>query len=106
MTSYRDAAAAWIVEDPDPETVAELKAVLAKGDERELRERFDGTLEFGTAGLRGLLGAGPQRMNRVLVRKVTAGLAAYVKAHVPDAAARGLLIGHDALKNYSVISQA
>jgi len=105
MTSYRAAAEAWIAEDPDEETVAELKAVLAKGDERELRERFDGTLEFGTAGLRGLLGAGPQRMNRVLVRKVTAGLAAYLKQHVPDAAARGVLIGHDARKNSRVFSE-
>jgi phosphomannomutase len=108
MSSYRAAAEAWIAEDPDSETVAELRALLARtGDaaERELRERFEGHLEFGTAGLRGVLGAGPQRMNRVLVRKVTAGLATYLKQHVPDAAARGVLIGHDARKNSRVFSE-
>src|SRR6185369_11456351 len=46
--------------------------------------------------LRGILGAGPQRMNRVLVRKVSAGLAAYLIANVPDARERGVVIGHDA----------
>jgi phosphomannomutase len=95
----------WLSEDPDPVTKAELQALItaAKGGDanatRELKERFDGELEFGTAGLRGLLGAGPQRMNRVLVRKVAAGLAAYLLEHVPDAKTRGVAISRDARHN-------
>jgi phosphomannomutase len=100
--SHRELAEAWLAEDPDPETVAELRALLAQCDagdaaaQKDLAERFTGTLEFGTAGMRGLLGAGPQRMNRLLIRKVSAGLAAYLLGHVPDARARGVVIGHDA----------
>ncbi len=69
--------------------------LLERGDELELLERFEHALEFGTAGLRGLLGAGPNRMNRAVVRRTTAGLARYLKAHVPDAAQRGVVIGRD-----------
>lgn len=107
----RLAASAWLAEDPDPVTAAELRALIAACDagdaaaERDLTERFTGALEFGTAGLRGILGAGPQRMNRVLVRKVTAGLAAYLVAHVPDAQQRGVLIGHDARHNSRVFAE-
>lgn len=102
MASHRELAEAWLAEDPDPNTVAELRALLASCDagdpaaRKELAERFTGALEFGTAGLRGILGAGPQRMNRVLVRKVSAGLAAHLAATVPDARERGVVIGHDA----------
>jgi phosphomannomutase len=102
---FREAAEAWLAEDPDPKTADELRTLIAKADggdaaaQRELHERFDGQLEFGTAGLRGILGAGPQRMNRVLVRKVSAGLAAYLLAHVPDAKQRGVVIGRDARHN-------
>jgi phosphomannomutase len=110
-TAHRAAAAAWLAEDPDPKTAEELRALIERADrgdaaaERDLRERFDGQLEFGTAGLRGILGAGPQRMNRVLVRKVTAGLAAYLRAHAPDAAKRGVVIGHDARHNSRVFAE-
>ena len=105
------AAEAWLAEDPDPITADELRQLIAAcrtGDEaarKDLAERFTGSLEFGTAGLRGILGAGPQRMNRVLVRKVSAGLAAYVLEHVPDARQRGVLIGHDARRNSRVFSE-
>jgi len=108
---YRDAAAAWLAEDPDPTTAGELRQLLVAVDNndeaalRDLTERFTGTLEFGTAGLRGILGAGPQRMNRVLVRKVSAGLAAYLLANVPDAKRRGVVIGHDARRNSRVFSE-
>jgi phosphomannomutase len=106
--SFREAAKSWLAEDPDPKTAAELRELLARNDdasERELRDRFDGQLEFGTAGLRGILGAGPQRMNRVLVRKVTAGLAAYVKDNVDNASARGVVIGHDARHNSRIFAE-
>ena len=107
----RDVASAWLEEDPDPTTAEELRGLIAaaeRGDEnatKELTERFTGTLEFGTAGLRGILGAGPQRMNRVLVRKVSAGLGAYLIANVPDAKRLGVLIGHDARRNSRVFSE-
>ena len=85
----------WLAQDPDPTTRAELEAVLAAGDEKALAERFAGRLEFGTAGLRGVLGAGPLRMNRVVVLQTSAGLAAYLAAELPRAAERGVVIGYD-----------
>jgi phosphomannomutase len=111
MASHRELAEAWLAEDPDPTTAGELRTLLAAYDagdpaaQKDLAERFTGALEFGTAGLRGVLGAGPQRMNRVLVRKVTAGLAAYLVANVPDARQRGVVIGHDARHNSRVFAE-
>lgn len=64
----------WRDDDPDPVTVAEVDALLAADDEAGLRDRFDAELTFGTAGLRGPLGAGPNRMNRVVVRRTAAAL--------------------------------
>ncbi|MBW5482078.1 phospho-sugar mutase [Streptomyces bambusae] len=87
-------ARAWQAEDPDPETAEELAGLVAAGDTAELADRFSGTLQFGTAGLRGELGAGPMRMNRSVVIRAAAGLAAYLKA---QGHAGGLVVvGYDA----------
>ncbi|MEU8776644.1 phospho-sugar mutase [Streptomyces sp. NPDC048606] len=87
-------AQAWLAEDPDPETAAELAALLEAGDTAELADRFSGTLQFGTAGLRGEIGAGPMRMNRGVVIRAAAGLAAYLK---DQGHAGGLVVvGYDA----------
>ncbi|TDD37271.1 phospho-sugar mutase [Actinomadura sp. KC06] len=76
MSDLRRAAEEWLAQDPDPETRAELRAILDGGDDAALADRFGARLEFGTAGLRGELGAGPNRMNRVTVMRAAAGLAA------------------------------
>ncbi|MCB9592966.1 MAG: phospho-sugar mutase [Sandaracinaceae bacterium] len=93
--SLREVAEAWRADDPDPVTSQEVTALLAEGDAAALHDRFDRGLEFGTAGLRGLLGAGPNRMNRKVVIRATAGLCAYVLATTPDAKERGVCIGFD-----------
>ncbi|MGH9065353.1 MAG: phospho-sugar mutase, partial [Acidimicrobiales bacterium] len=82
--------------DPDPGTRAEVAALLDRDDREGLAERFGGRLTFGTAGLRGPLGAGPNRMNRAVVRATTAGLARYLLDRVPGAAGRGVVVGYDA----------
>ncbi|CAM5692204.1 hypothetical protein SAURM35S_00986 [Streptomyces aurantiogriseus] len=87
-------AQSWLAEDPDPDTREELAKLLEAGDHTELAARFSGTLQFGTAGLRGELGAGPMRMNRAVVIRAAAGLAAYLKAKGEQ---NGLVvIGYDA----------
>jgi phosphomannomutase len=73
-----DRARAWAATDPDPATQAEMGALLAEGDLEELEERMGTTLEFGTAGIRGIVGAGSNRMNRAVVIRTTAGLATHL----------------------------
>ncbi|HEV8277786.1 MAG TPA: phospho-sugar mutase [Streptosporangiaceae bacterium] len=91
----RARVAAWIREDPDPGDRAELQALLAACDQggepgraalAELTDRFAGRLQFGTAGLRGQVGAGPNRMNRAVVRAATAALAGWLRERGPGAA--------------------
>jgi phosphomannomutase len=99
----RARAERWISEDPDERDRAELRALLDDGGEAagaELADRFRGRLEFGTAGLRGAVGAGPNRMNRAVVRAATAALADWLGEHSPasraDTARVSVVIGCDA----------
>lgn len=92
-------AQAWLTEDPDPDTRTELARIIDAGDHTELAARFSGTLQFGTAGLRGELGAGPMRMNRSVVIRAAAGLAAYLKKQGSSQGEGGaglVVIGYDA----------
>ncbi len=89
-------AAAWMAADPDPSTRAELAALVDAGDGEAVRDRFESPLSFGTAGLRGALGAGPARMNRLVVRATTAGVAHWVLGQGAGAARRGIVVGRDA----------
>ncbi len=70
---------AWIADDPDPKTAAELQALLDAEDEITLSKYFNGFLQFGTAGLRGPIGPGPSCMNRAVVGRTAAGIASYMK---------------------------
>ena len=83
---------AWIADDPDPKTAAELSALLASGAEDELRKYFVGFLQFGTAGLRGPVGPGPSCMNRAVVGRTAAGISAYMK----ERGMKRVVIGRDA----------
>jgi phosphomannomutase len=85
----------WAAHDPDSATKAAGEKLIAAKDWAALDDHFGASLEFGTAGLRGVLGPGPNRMNRAVVRRTTAGLARYLKAKVPDAVKRGVVVGRD-----------
>jgi phosphomannomutase len=95
-TDVLELARAWIEGDPDPATRDELQALLDADDRDELADRLGMTLEFGTAGLRGIVGAGSNRMNRAVVTRTSKGLADHLLATVPDAAERGVVVGFDA----------
>ncbi|MDD7962130.1 phospho-sugar mutase [Microbacterium thalli] len=96
-----EAARTWLAQDPDPDTRDELSAVIAaaeSGDpaaEADLVDRFVTRLAFGTAGLRGRLGAGSNRMNRVLVTQAAAGLAGYLLEKAGPDAPPVVVIGYD-----------
>ena len=107
MSDLIDAATAWRDQDPDPETRAELDALIqdaaaGSGDAlAALHSRFDARLEFGTAGLRGELAAGPNRMNRVLVAQAAAGFAAFL---LEREKAPSVVIGYDGRKNSHIFA--
>jgi phosphomannomutase len=90
-------ARAWAAEDPDDATRTELEQIIADvaggAATADLADRFAGSLEFGTAGLRGAVGAGPNRMNRVVVIRAAAGLAAYLHE---QGATGPVVVGFDA----------
>lgn len=94
-------AAAWLAEDPDPQTRAELQAWIDSDDQGSLAVAFAGPLTFGTAGLRGPLGPGPAAMNHIVVAKAAAGLAQYVK----DTGGSTIVIGYDARRNSQAFAE-
>ena len=115
----------WIADDPDPVTAAELELLLAEAQQTEpegaspaaqlirarieaaradLADRFSGPLLFGTAGLRGVLGGGPHRMNRAVVIRAAAGLAAHLTGALTEAVPR-VVIGYDARHNSAAFAR-
>ncbi|MGO1305860.1 MAG: phospho-sugar mutase [Microbacterium gubbeenense] len=104
MAAWHD----WLAQDPDPETRAELSALVAAAEQNDaaaqtdLASRFAGRLQFGTAGLRGELGAGSMRMNRVLVAQAAAGFGNYLLA---SSARPVVVIGYDGRKNSDVFAR-
>jgi phosphomannomutase len=104
-------ARAWLAQDPDPQTRAELEDLLGRvesGDEGAhagLADRFGTRLAFGTAGLRGELGAGPNRMNRVLVAQAAAGFAAYLRERADEGVTPSVVIGYDGRRNSDVFAR-
>ena len=106
--ALRDAAMRWIADDPDPATRTELQQVLAAamvgtaGAEADLADRMSGTLRFGTAGLRGPVRAGPAGMNAAVVRRTTAGLAAWLAR---DGARGTVVVGRDARRGSEAFAE-
>ncbi|MET3512138.1 phospho-sugar mutase [Plantibacter flavus] len=109
-TSLLATAEAWLAQDPDDETRAELAGLVERArvsDDvavAELHDRFDTRLQFGTAGLRGRIEAGSNRMNRVLVSQAAAGLAAYLLEQAPEGVTPSVVIGYDGRKNSAVFA--
>ena len=95
MSEHRAVAERWLSAEPDDDIRRELSSLM-DADDSELAQRFSSGLTFGTAGLRAAIGAGPSRMNRLVVRRAAAGLVDHLLATVPGAAERGILIACDA----------
>ncbi|CAH7009632.1 Phosphoglucomutase [Vibrio chagasii] len=85
----------WLARDPDPRTREELQHLIDEGVHDELEDRFTQRLEFGTAGLRGKVGCGPNRMNRLVIQETATGLGHYLIEHVANATMRGVVVGYD-----------
>ncbi|MEY4713947.1 MAG: hypothetical protein RIQ37_277 [Actinomycetota bacterium] len=103
------AAADWLAQDPDPTTRAELEALIAEGNQAELADRFSKSLEFGTAGLRGELGAGPNRMNRIVVARAAAAIGRFLidsgDTYIDRNGELSVIIGFDARVNSDVFAK-
>lgn len=91
---YMEKYELWLTSDAfDRETKSELESI--KGNDKEIKERFYKDLEFGTGGLRGIIGAGTNRMNKYTVGKATQGLANYILKNNPDGRKMGVAIAYD-----------
>ena len=108
MSQLADQAQAWLDQDPDPVTKLELQALIDNHDEEDLASRFSTRLDFGTAGLRGELGAGPNRMNRVVVAQTALGLAEFLNAnrdtYLDPSGELSAVIGYDGRTNSDVFA--
>ena len=108
METLFQVAQNWLDQDPDLETRAELEQLISQakaGDAKaqtELASRFDGRLQFGTAGLRGRLQAGSMGMNRVLVAQAAGGLAEFLKGYDKEPS---IVLGYDGRKNSDVFAR-
>jgi len=99
----------YMAEETDPAFVKEVEALVAKNDEKELFDRFYRQLEFGTGGLRGIIGGGTNRMNPMVIKKATQGLADYIIETFPEKAKKGQLkavIAHDSRRYSDVFAEA
>ena len=103
--NYREAYETWLKEfAADQATVDELKAIA--GDEKEIEDRFYTELSFGTAGMRGVLGAGTNRMNLYNVRRATKGFADYINGKSEEDRKRGVVIAYDSRRMSSEFAKA
>ena len=102
-----DTARRWLAAEPDDDIRVELAELIAeaeRGNADALAERFTGRLQFGTAGLRAAVAAGPMRMNRLVVRQAAAGLGRWLLDSVDGAADRGVVIARDARRKSDVFA--
>lgn len=104
-----ETAKAWLAQDPDSVTAAELKSLIDSEDLSKLESRFASRIEFGTAGLRGELGAGPNRMNRIVVAQAAHAIANFLtsnrSAYLDPNGQLSVVIGHDARVNSDVFAK-
>jgi phosphomannomutase len=106
-------ATSWLDAEPDADIRDELASLIAAaraGDATELAGRFDGRLQFGTAGLRAAVAAGSMRMNRLVVRQAAAGLGRWLldseaSGDIADAARRGVVVAHDARRKSDLFAE-
>lgn len=114
LTRLLGDARTWAAQDPDPATAAALTELVRLADDgaaaarQELADSFSGTLQFGTAGLRAALGPGPNRMNRVVVRRAAAGFTAFLTGAVAQAAPGTrprAVVGYDARHNSDIFAE-
>ena len=90
-----DIVSNWLSRDPDPSTRNELQQLINSNNTPELKERFASRLVFGTAGLRGKVGAGPNRMNRLVIQETALGLGHYLLTQIKSVKEQGVVIGYD-----------
>ncbi len=107
--SLLERAIRWAENDPDPETKSELEELIRKKDEAQLESRFSKLLQFGTAGLRGELGAGPNRMNRVVVGYAALAIGMFLERnksqYLNPSGELSVVIGYDGRLNSDIFAK-